>query len=143
MVPVNYGMRFSSGVTPSSCRRRPICHPGAVAGYGCKGSLVPRRFSLRLPLSFSPPSCPARLLLPWRVYDRANEKNGSAQPPACVLFVRSLRAPQHPFVSDAAILLLIRPPLDPTFLAGGLALPVTSMACLVFPVAGCPLVRWP
>jgi hypothetical protein len=36
---------------------------------------------------------------------------------------------------------LIRFILDPTFLAGGLALTVTSMACLVFPIAGCPLVR--
>jgi hypothetical protein len=40
---------------------------------------------------------------------------------------------------------LVRPGsyLDPTFLAGSLILTVTSMAWLVFPVAGCPLVRWP
>lgn len=38
-------------------------------------------------------------------------------------------------------LLLIRPPLDPTFLASGLAFTVMSMACLVFPIAGCPLAR--
>jgi hypothetical protein len=40
-------------------------------------------------------------------------------------------------------IVLIRSPLDPTFLAGGLTLTVTSMACLVFSVAGYLLVRWP
>jgi hypothetical protein len=38
-------------------------------------------------------------------------------------------------------LLLIRSPLDPTFLASSLGFTVVSMTCLAFPVAGCPLVR--
>jgi len=38
---------------------------------------------------------------------------------------------------------LIRPPLDHTFIVGGLALTMTSMSCLVISVAGCLLVRWP
>ena len=37
----------------------------------------------------------------------------------------------------------IRSPLDHTFLVGGLALTMTSTPCLVVPVAGRLLVRWP
>jgi hypothetical protein len=64
-------------------------------------------------------------------------KIGSARPPARVRFV-----PRNTLSFQIASV-LVRPPLDLTFLAGGLALTVTSMACLVFLVAGCPLMRWP
>jgi hypothetical protein len=79
---------------------------------------------------------PEALWAPTNSYDKANEKNGSARPPACVRFVprNTLRCSN---------LLLIRPPLDTTFLAGGVTVTVTLMACLVFPVACCPLLRWP
>jgi hypothetical protein len=71
---------------------------------------------------------------PTNSYDGANEKNGSARSPACVRFV-----PRNTLSFQIASV-LIRSPLDPTFLAGGLALTVTSMAYLVFSVAGCPLI---
>ena len=129
---------------PAWCRSRPICQPRCSARYKC--SLVPRRFSLQLPPSFPPLSSPARLLLPRRAspafqtilkpcgphtnsYDRAKEKNGAARPPARVRFV-----PRNT-LSFQPTIVLIRLSLDPTFLAGGLAPTVTSMACLVFPVA--------
>jgi hypothetical protein len=68
-------------------------------------------------------------------YDKANEKNVSARPPACVRFVprNTLRCSN---------LLLTRPPLDPPFLTGGLALTVTSMACLVRPVRRHAILDW-
>jgi hypothetical protein len=72
---------------------------------------------------------------PQQLVTTANEKNGSARPPARVRFV-----PRNTLSLQIASV-LIRLPLDPTFLAGGLALTVTSMARLVFPVTGCPLVR--
>jgi hypothetical protein len=129
MAPVNYAFRFGGPVTTS-----PPAVPGMVsespnlparcsARYKC--SLVPRRFSLQLPHSFSPrpvqlgSSClgelhqrsnhPEVLWGPTNSYDRANEKNGLERP----YCLRSLRALQHPFISDAAILLLIRSPSIP------------------------------
>jgi hypothetical protein len=63
------------------------------------------------------------------------KKNSSTRPPTRVRFV-----PRNTLLFQIASM-LIRPPLDPTFLAGGLALTVTLIACLVFHVAGCPLVR--
>src|SRR2546423_1701556 len=85
----------------------------------------------------SAPNHPEVLRAPTNSYDRPNEKNGSARPPACVRFV-----PRNPLSFQVPIV-LIRPSLDPTFPAGGLGPTVTSTACLVFPVPGCPLVRWP
>jgi hypothetical protein len=76
---------------------------------------------------------PEALWVPTYSYDTANEKNGSARPPACVRFMprNTLRCSNLP---------LIRPPLDPTFLAGGVTVMVTLMARLV---ADCQLVCWP
>jgi hypothetical protein len=155
---VNYAFRFGGPVTTS-----PPAVPGMVsespnlparcsARYKC--SLVPRRFSLQLPHSFSPrpvqlgSSClgelhqrsnhPEVLWGPTNSYDRANEKNGLARPYACVRFV-----PRNTLSFRCSNLAAHSLTLDPTFLADVLALTVTSMACLAFPVAGCPLVRWP
>jgi hypothetical protein len=133
------------------CRSRPICQPGALLGINARSSpaafpsssLIPfppvlSSSALLTSASFTSGSNhPEVLRAPTNSYDRANEKNGSARSPARVRFV--LRNT----LSFQVTIVLIRPSLDPTFLAGGLAPTVTSMVCLVFPVAGCSLVRWP
>ena len=133
VVPVNYAIPFSGLVTPAAvlginARTPPPLFPPAPS------FLSPFLSSSASLTSASFTSAPT--LLKSNSYDRAEEKNGSAGPPAYVRFMpRNTLRYSH--------LLLIRLPLDPTFLSGGLALTVTSMACLVFPVAGCPLMRWP
>ena len=149
--PVDYPLRLSDPVTSSppavpgmGCRTRPICQPGAVLGINaCLSPSAPSFLSpLPVQLGSSLPrrASPTGLTFlkscgpPINSYDRANEKNGLARSPACVRFM-----PRN-ILSFQIASVLIRSPLDPTFLAGGLALTVTSMACLVFSVAGCPLV---
>src|SRR5277367_1590714 len=123
------------------------------AGYKC--SLVPRRFSLQLPHSFSPRPVQLGSSCLGELHQRSNHplKSYGAPPIVTTGPMRKMAwhdhmlafasCPATPFHFRCSNLAAHSLTLDPTFLADVLALTVTSIACLVFPVAGCPLVRWP